>query len=231
MKINVCEVFKSIQGEGRLQGVPSIILRLTGCNLNCDWCDTSDTLKNSVTITYTEDELIEMLAGYNCSHIVITGGEPTLFWEIEQLIGLLKANGYYVTVETNATKYIELKCDLVSMSPKLSNSIPYSKNNIDIIHQHNRRRINIEAIKHYVNTHDYQIKFVCRDLQSDFDEVRAILEQIGDYKRENIMIMPLAGSKLELEKVQKGLVRKCVENGIRYANRLQLQIWDNSIEN
>ena len=59
------------------------------------------------------------------------------------------------------------------------------------------------------------------------DEVKEILEQIGDYVPENIMIMPLADSKETLEHMQRGIVKRCVQNGMRYANRLQLQIWNN----
>lgn len=47
MKIKVCEMFKTIQGEGKLQGVPSVMLRLIGCNLNCEWCDTEEVLKKN----------------------------------------------------------------------------------------------------------------------------------------------------------------------------------------
>ena len=87
-----------------------------------------------------------------------------------------------------------------------------------------------KKIKKFIKNYDYQLKFVCRDLDSDFEEVKDILEKIGTYQLENVMIMPLADCKEELERIQRNMVRKCVKYGFRYANRLQLQIWDNSKE-
>ena len=58
MKIKVCEMFKTIQGEGKLQGVPSVMLRLIGCNLNCEWCDTEEVLKKNETVVYDEITLL-----------------------------------------------------------------------------------------------------------------------------------------------------------------------------
>lgn len=231
MEIQICEMFYSIQGEGRLQGVPSVFLRLTGCNLNCEWCDTSEVLENHTRVKYTDGELLQEIKKYPCSHVVITGGEPTLCREINSWILLFKENGYMVTVETNATIPINLACDLVSMSPKLSNSIPVSAGNRGIMDSHDRKRINIEAIKNFIKHQDYQIKFVCRALQSDMDEVKGILEQIGTYDNTKVMIMPLADSRDELYAIQRDLVRLCISNNFRYANRLQLQIWDNDDEN
>ena len=71
---------------------------------------------------------------------------------------------------------------------------------------------------------------ISSNLDSDFEEVKDILEKIGTYQLENVMIMPLADCKEELERIQRNMVRKCVKYGFRYANRLQLQIWDNSEE-
>lgn len=231
MEIKVCEMFKTIQGEGKLQGVPSVMLRLVGCNLRCEWCDTKDVLKEKEIVVYNEFTLLSKLKSYNCSYLIITGGEPFIFPELEKLTKILKRNGYHITVETNGTKCTDIQCDLISISPKLSNSIPYSSGNEYIIEHHNKTRINISAIKYFIKKYDYQLKFVCRNLDSDFYEVKDILREIGTYQVENVMIMPLADSKVELERIQCDMVRRCIKFGFRYANRLQLQIWDNSEEN
>lgn len=230
MKIKVCELFQSIQGEGNLQGMPSIILRLTGCNLNCKWCDTQILLKDKKGIEYTDDMLLKVLESYHCSHVIITGGEPTIHADLNDLIKRIRDNGYYVTVETNATNRMDLDCDLVSMSPKLSNSVRYTEQDEGIISRYNNKRININAIQHYIRNNNYQIKFVCRGLQSDIDEVKEILKHIGEYDSTKVMIMPLADSREQLYFVQKELIRLCVKNNLRYANRLQLQVWNNEKE-
>lgn len=230
MTVRVCELFKSIQGEGNLQGIPSIILRLTGCNLNCKWCDTQMLIKDNEGVDYTDDVLLKMLESYHCTHIIITGGEPTIHANLNDLIKLLRDNGYYVTVETNATNIMELDCDLVSMSPKLSNSVRDAEQEDGNTSKYINRRININAIKHYIKNNNYQIKFVCSALQRDIDEVKEILKQIGEYDLTKVMIMPLADSREQLYLVQKDIIRLCVENNLRYANRLQLQVWDNKKE-
>ncbi len=230
MNINVCEMFHSIQGEGMLEGIPSVLIRLVGCNLCCDWCDTKEILNRGNYITLNEHELLECLAKYNCKYIIITGGEPTLFEGLEQLICLLQKWGYHVTVETNGTIKTEIHCDLISISPKLSNSIPKSIKSEEQLKQYNQKRINIEAIRFYMRSGNYQIKFVVRDIQEDFDEIKEILSKLGKYDKERILIMPQAESIERLNQIQSEIVKLCILNDMRYANRLQLQIWRNENE-
>lgn len=230
MNIKVCEIFQSIQGEGILQGIPSVLVRLVGCNLSCDWCDTKEVLNTDNYITLNEQELLECLSKYHCKYIIITGGEPTLFESLEELICLLQKQGYHITVETNGTINTEIHCDLISISPKLSNSIPKSIKSKEQIIQYNQKRINIEAIRCYMRNNNYQIKFVVRDMQEDFDEIKEILDELGEYDEERILIMPQASSIEQLNEVQAEIVRLCILNNMRYANRLQLQVWRNENE-
>jgi 7-carboxy-7-deazaguanine synthase len=230
MKIKVCEIFKSIQGEGRLEGVPSVLVRLFGCNLNCGWCDAKYRFPLEKSFEITDSDLIDRLFSYNCKNIVITGGEPMINPQISEIVDLLKGSGFHITIETNATVIKKVDCDLISMSPKLSHSIPHNSSSQKIIEQHNKARINLEAIRFFIRDFDYQIKFVVRDRMEDFEEVKNILNQIGEYDLLKVLIMPLASSRAQLYKVQKHIVRLCVENGLRYANRLQLQIWGRNSE-
>lgn len=72
-KIGIYEMFASIQGEGLLQGIPSVLLRLVGCNLSCSWCDTQDFLQGGRGTYYSLEEIMDALAVYDCRNIVITG--------------------------------------------------------------------------------------------------------------------------------------------------------------
>ncbi len=230
MDIQIYEIFKSIQGEGCLQGVPSVLLRLTGCNLNCRWCDTKHFFYPEKVMNISMNSLMDTLDSYECKNIVVTGGEPMINPQICDLVKVLKNRGFHVTIETNATAVKDIDCDLVSMSPKLSHSIPYGVEDEATVQRHANSRINIVAIRHYIKNNDYQIKFVARDRQEDIDEIRSILEQIGEYDPFKVLVMPLADSRSDLYRIQRDLVRLCIDNGLRYANRLQLQIWGNKKE-
>ena len=95
---------------------------------------------------------------------------------------------------------------------------------------YNQKRINIDAIRWFMDNNNYQLKFVASNRQEDFDEIRGILNEIGEYDEERVMVMPQADSIECLEEIQAEVARLCIENKFRYANRLQLQIWRNENE-
>src|SRR5277367_4155515 len=103
--MKVSEIFYSIQGEGILAGVPSVFVRLTGCNLRCVWCDTPYTSWNPEGSNMTFDEVVGEVCSYAPSHAVVTGGEPMIFPESVELTQRLKDAGIHITVETAGTMY------------------------------------------------------------------------------------------------------------------------------
>ena len=111
MKVN--EIFYSLQGEGRFTGAPAIFIRLSGCNLNCPFCDT----KHQVYKEYAKEEIAQEIASYKARHIVFTGGEPSLqlTWDI---INYFQRRDYYIQVETNGTRELPCNVDWVTCSPK-----------------------------------------------------------------------------------------------------------------
>ena len=110
-KIN--EIFYSLQGEGFYTGTPSVFVRFSGCNLRCPFCDTDHTQGTMMT----EDEIVGEIAKYPALHVVITGGEPSLFLT-ESLVARIKADGHFVAVETNGTHELPKNVDWVTLSPK-----------------------------------------------------------------------------------------------------------------
>ncbi|MFB3041869.1 MAG: radical SAM protein [Candidatus Poribacteria bacterium] len=70
------EIFYTIQGEGKLVGVPSVFFRTSYCNLRCVWCDTPYTSWTPENKDITVTEAVEAINKYNCKHVVLTGGEP-----------------------------------------------------------------------------------------------------------------------------------------------------------
>ncbi len=113
---NVSEIFYSVQGEGRHSGMPAVFLRLAGCSMGCDFCDTKyafapGTQMNSLQI------LVE-LAKYPCKTVVVTGGEPAE-QDLPGLINALKSAGHIVHIETNGAHDCDVsKADFICVSPK-----------------------------------------------------------------------------------------------------------------
>jgi 7-carboxy-7-deazaguanine synthase len=103
--IDICEIFYSLQGESTFAGLPCIFIRLSGCNLNCTWCDTlyANTECNSMSF----EQIFEKLGHFNCNLIEVTGGEPMLQESTPALINLLIEKKYNVLLETNGSQDIK----------------------------------------------------------------------------------------------------------------------------
>jgi len=121
-RITISEIFKSVQGEGFWVGSPSVFIRVTGCNLDCAWCDTAYAKQGGESLSISS-----ILAKVNSfgigENIVITGGEPTAVEErlmLKLVVGLKSLRPMRIQVETNG--YIRppwLKfVDWVTVSPK-----------------------------------------------------------------------------------------------------------------
>ncbi len=115
MRLTVNEIFYSLQGEGRRQGEASIFIRLTMCNLSCDFCDTNFEDGKEMSI----DEILEHIKQYPCQWIIWTGGEPTIQLTDECLARFREA-GYKQAIETNGTRQVPSFIDYISCSPKMN---------------------------------------------------------------------------------------------------------------
>jgi len=111
------EIFYSIQGEGTWTGTPAVFVRLAGCNLACDFCDTDYSMKFFASV----GDVVEMVreAGGDCPMVVLTGGEPLAQSETPALVEALRRDGRRVHVESNGTIFTELPADVwLCVSPK-----------------------------------------------------------------------------------------------------------------
>ena len=111
MKIN--ETFISLQGEGHFTGTPAFFLRLSGCNLQCPFCDTNHQAFREMS----EDEIVREASREKPRHIVVTGGEPALQLT-QSLVDKLHEAGFFIQVETNGTLPLPEGIDWVTCSPK-----------------------------------------------------------------------------------------------------------------
>ncbi len=115
--LQLAEIFYSIQGEGEHTGKPAVFVRLAGCNLSCDFCDTDYSLKFFATVG---DVVAKVRAlGKDCPMVVLTGGEPFAQSEALDLIEALRKDGRRVHIESNGTIARELPEDVwLTVSPK-----------------------------------------------------------------------------------------------------------------
>jgi 7-carboxy-7-deazaguanine synthase len=115
--LQLSEIFYSIQGEGTWSGTPAVFVRLAGCNLACDFCDTDYSLKFLARV----DDVVAMVRaeGGACPMVILTGGEPLAQADTPALIDALRRDGRRVHIESNGTIYTELPDDVwLCVSPK-----------------------------------------------------------------------------------------------------------------
>lgn len=115
--MQLSEIFYSIQGEGLWTGTPAVFVRLAGCNLACDFCDTDYSTKFFATV----EQVVAMVreAGGDCPMIVLTGGEPLAQADTPALIEALRHDGRRVHIESNGTIFTDLPEDVwLCVSPK-----------------------------------------------------------------------------------------------------------------
>jgi 7-carboxy-7-deazaguanine synthase len=218
------EIFYTLQGEGQLVGVPSVFFRTSFCNLRCSWCDTPYTSWIPENHDISVSEAFNELTKFGVKHVVITGGEPFLQKkELTTLCEMLSTKGHHITIETNATVFVPVQANLISMSPKLSNSTPLDDKRWNKIHE--KERLKEDIIRLFLEKYACQVKFVINDIQ-DIQEVRELAEQIP-IPKETIVLMPQGIEINEIQEREKWLVEVCKETGYRYSPRLHLNIWGN----
>lgn len=111
MKVN--EIFYSLQGEGYYAGTAAVFVRLSGCNLQCPFCDT----QHESGVEMSDAEIVAKVASYPARLVVITGGEPSLQLT-KSLVDALHQEDKFVAVETNGTHRLPSNVDWITLSPK-----------------------------------------------------------------------------------------------------------------
>ena len=220
----VNEIFYSLQGEGFLAGVPSVFVRLAGCPLRCRWCDTKYAWEEDAGRDCTIVEIVETVSKYNCKFVVITGGEPMMDLQVRQLAKELKALDKHITIETAGIAYIpDIPCDLMSISPKLSNSVP---EDVKLSAMHEDSRLDLAVLGELVFHYNCQFKFVI-DSVNDLTEIQEIIETTGNIDAGRVMLMPQAATRDELLTQSPMVADMCKHAGFAFSQRLQVLLWDN----
>ncbi len=222
--MKIAELFYSIQGEGRLSGVPSVFVRTSGCNLACRWCDTEYALDASEATSMTVAEIIGAVAVWPARHVVVTGGEPMIQPEVVELTEALRGRGLHVTVETAGTVFKPVACELMSISPKLSNSTPRGPGHGPQAQRHESQRINMDCLLKLMAGYAYQLKFVVGS-PGDLGEIRQLLDDLGGPDSDRVMLMPEGTDRDTLQQRASWLIEICKETGFRYCPRLHIELF------
>lgn len=222
----VSETFTSIQGEGSLTGVPSFFIRASGCNLRCVWCDTPYASWNPEGTSRSIDDLVKEAEASGVKHIVLTGGEPMIFPQLDVLTRRLREGGFHQTIETAGTVFRDLPVDLMSISPKLSNSSPGEEHGA-WAKRHEERRLNFPVLQQLIDRYPHrQFKFVVQG-ERDLAEIDAILDQLTGWRDEEIYLMPEGVTAPSTERKQF-VTEACINRNWRYGHRLHIELFGNT---
>ena len=182
MSYKLVEIFESLQGEGRNTGRPCVFVRFAGCNLACPWCDTDVGERFSMTL----EELLAEIASYKAKTVVLTGGEPTLVEGAPELIAALKAAGYFIAVETNATvdaPWLQF-VDYVACSPKAEfpDKIELKKaNEVRVVASGESAVEFCRRVKDLIEADDYYVSPCDNGGEIDFATAKSVLARLDGW--------------------------------------------------
>ncbi|MCC7229533.1 MAG: 7-carboxy-7-deazaguanine synthase QueE [Fimbriimonadaceae bacterium] len=226
-KLRIAEIFTSVQGEGQWVGIPSVFVRVSGCNLRCVWCDTPYASWNPEGPTLTVSDILREVARFPARYVVLTGGEPMLFEPIVELAKALHAEGKVITIETAGTVYRDLPCDLMSISPKLANSTPPPDSNWN--DRHEATRLHREPLRKLMSQFDCQLKFVVNpETGDDVAEIEALLAELPPIDPSRILLMAEGTESATLHRRMGLLVPACMKRNWRLTPRLHVDLFGNA---
>jgi 7-carboxy-7-deazaguanine synthase len=173
-RLRVNEIFHSLQGEADAVGYPTVFVRLTGCPLRCQYCDTEYAFHAGDW--FEIDAIVDKVRGYGAAHVCVTGGEPLAQPNCLKLLARLCDQGFAVSLETSGA------LDIAPVDPRVSRVVdvktPGSR-------EAGRNRIENFALL----TQRDQLKFVICS-REDYDWSKAFLQEHGLSARSRILFSP-----------------------------------------
>ncbi|MEM7284664.1 MAG: 7-carboxy-7-deazaguanine synthase QueE [Pseudomonadota bacterium] len=204
LKIN--EIFFSLQGESSLVGLPTVFIRLTGCPLRCQYCDTAYAFHAGNWQTL--DDIVAQVAGFGAKHVCVTGGEPLAQKNCQTLMHRLCDEGYVVSIETSGAYDIsEIDPRVIRvMDLKTPDSGELAKNRME----------NVPVL-----TGQDQVKFVLCS-ESDYEWAKGIIGEYGLLGRCQVLMSP-SFEQLPAKSLAEWILRDKL--GVRMQLQLHKLLW------
>ncbi|MEW6132049.1 MAG: 7-carboxy-7-deazaguanine synthase QueE [Pseudomonadota bacterium] len=200
-ELRLTEIFFSLQGETSRTGLPTVFIRLAGCPLRCEWCDTTYSFTGGET--WTIADILEMVAGFGTRHVTVTGGEPLAQKHCLALLEALCDAGYDVSLETSGA------LDVAGVDPRVSRIMdikPPASNESDRNHWENLAVLN----------RNDEIKFVLAD-REDYEWALAVMRR-DDFPREVPVLLSPVHDRLKARTLAEWMLEDKVNA------RLQIQL-------
>lgn len=173
------------------------------------------------------EQIVEsVVTEHSADHVVITGGEPMLPRDMPDLCAALSQRGKHITIETAGTLFKELDCDLMSISPKLSNSTPSRERAGDWADRHEQTRFRPDVVRQLIEQHDYQLKFVV-DQPADIDSIIDYLAHVQPIATDKVMLMPQGVELESLTEKAEWIAPICQHHGFTYCPRRHIEWYGN----
>lgn len=225
------EIFASLQGEGPSQGRPVAFVRLSRCNLACQWCDTAYTWRfegdnrfhrsgeshdrKINQLTLSEEEVAKRIAALGQSRLVVTGGEPLLQGAaLAKMLVLLP--DVRVEIETNGTVKPHPALDPLVAQYNVSPKLAHSGNPVDLA-------LIPERLAQWAAEPRAAFKFVIAE-PADVEEVLSLAERFA-IPRERIWLMAEGTDTATLEARETWLAQLCIEHRLTLSKRLHIQLF------
>lgn len=206
-RLRITEIFLSLQGEARDAGWPTVFVRLTGCPLRCQYCDTAYAFHGGQWQDI--DAILTEVASHGVRHVCVTGGEPLAQKRCVGLLERLCDAGYAVSLETSGA------IDISNVDPRVSRVLDLKTPGSGEVGR------NLWPNIAQLTPHD-QVKFVLCD-RADYDWARDVVAERGLPDRCDVLFSP-SKSQLDPRELADWIVADRLP--VRFQMQLHKLLWN-----
>lgn len=206
--LRITEIFYSIQGESRTLGLPTVFVRLTGCPLRCEYCDTAYAFSGGEV--FSLDAILDKVRSFSPRYVCVTGGEPLAQPNCKQLLEKLCEAGYSVSLETSGA------LDVSAVDRRVSRVMDLKTP--DSGESHRNLYANIESL----GLND-QVKFVICS-RADYDWARFQVDRFGLVDRVGEVLFSPSHGQLEARSLAEWIVQDNLP--VRFQMQLHKYLWN-----